>query len=434
MLRPPDGSLVLRERRRPLGDLATAQDHLPDREDTDDALPGDRGTYNRIEGLPIVFGPIFELRPTRFAARLDLRGILRTAGEGVTVLPATSATRRGRSFGWQRGHRGPGLQRGGIHRGSAPLSGGERLVGLSAAAGLPRLFRAARRGGVHLGAAGAPFRLELSLQRDHERSVRATDPWSLLRNSDRWRRNPLIDDGHYSPPDSISTYDTRNQRDLPSTGWPCRADTSTARATTCHPHVLPDVIRPPVPAGGGYGFDRLSLDLRRYSRLTPSLRVNGRLRADGWVGGDRLPVQRRVSLGGPDLLPGYDFRAFTCAPRGFSDPSDPALCDRMIAAQVEVRTRLGLNLGYRTRGKAAGSNGRFIGIEEADLVFLGDVGKSWLAGDGPGQVPAGRIPSFDEWKVDVGVGLDAGEIGAYLAKGLSGGGPIKFLVRLQRRF
>ena len=83
------------------------------------------------------------------------------------------------------------------------------------------------------------------------------------------------------------------------------------------------VVRPPVPAGGGYGFDRLSLDLRRYSRLTPSLRVNGRLRADGWVGGDRLPVQRRVSLGGPDLLPGYDFRAFTCAPRGSATRPTP---------------------------------------------------------------------------------------------------------------
>ena len=149
---------------------------------------------------------------------------------------------------------------------------------------------------------------------------------------------------------------------------------------------------------------------------------------------NRLPVQRRVSLGGPDLLPGYDFRAFPCSPRGFGDASQPALCDRIIAAQVEVRTRLGLNLGYRLRDKEGGSNGRFIGIEEADLVFLGDVGKAWLAGDGPGQVPVDRIPSLDEWKADVGIGLDAGEIGAYLAKGLSGGEPIKFLVRLQRRF
>jgi hypothetical protein len=34
----------------------------------------------------------------------------------------------------------------------------------------------------------------------------------------------------------------------------------------------------------------------------------------------------------------------------------------------------------------------------------------------------------------VGVGLDAGEIGAYLAKSLSQGEPVRFIVRLQRRF
>jgi outer membrane protein assembly factor BamA len=263
--------------------------------------------------------------------------------------------------------------------------------------------------------------------------VRATDPWSLLRNSDRWRRNPLIDDGHYFSTGLELDLDTRNSRDLPSTGWLFRARFEHSTSDDVAPVTLPLEVRPAPPTGGGYAFDRLSLDLRRYSRLTPSLRVNTRLKADGWVGGDRLPVQRRLSLGGPDLLPGYDFRAFTCAPRGFADASDPALCDRTIAAQVEVRTRLGLNLGYRLRDRDGGP-GRFIGIEEADLVLFADAGKGWLAGGGPGQVREDRLPSFGEWKVDVGLGLDAGEIGAYLAKGISEGESVKFLVRLQRRF
>jgi hypothetical protein len=100
---------------------------------------------------------------------------------------------------------------------------------------------------------------------------------------------------------------------------------------------------------------------------------------------------------------------------------------------VEVRTRLALNLGYRLRDRD-GAPGRFIGIEEADLVFFSDAGKAWLAGDGPEQVPVNRIPSLGEWKADFGVGLDAGQIGAYLAKGFSGDQPVRFLVRLQRRF
>jgi hypothetical protein len=196
---------------------------------------------------------------------------------------------------------------------------------------------------------------------------------------------------------------------------------------------LPTVVRPQPPTGGGYATDRLSLEVRRYSRLTPGLQVNARIRADGWVGGDRLPVQRRVSLGGPDLLPGFDFRAFTCAPQGFVDISEPALCDRLIATQVEVRTRLGLNLGYRLPDRES-RRGRFIGIEEADLVIFSDAGKAWLAGSGPGQVPVNRIPALKEWAVDIGVGLDAGEIGAYVAKSVSDEEPVKFIVRLQRRF
>jgi hypothetical protein len=147
-----------------------------------------------------------------------------------------------------------------------------------------------------------------------------------------------------------------------------------------------------------------------------------------------LPIQRRLSLGGPDLLPGFDFRSFSCAPRGFSDPANPALCDRIIATQLEVRTRIGLNFGYRMPEREGNRPGRFIGIEEADLVFFSDAGKAWLAGSGPGQVPVNRLPVLREWALDMGVGLDAGEIGAYLAKSVSSGESVKFLVRLQRRF
>jgi hypothetical protein len=197
---------------------------------------------------------------------------------------------------------------------------------------------------------------------------------------------------------------------------------------------LPAVVRPNPETGGGYATDRIMLDVRRYARLTPGLQVNGRIRADGWVAGDRLPIQRRFSLGGPDVLPGFDFRAFTCAPRGFSDAALPALCDRTIVTQVEVRTRLGLNLGYRMPDREGNRRGRFIGIEEADLVIFGDAGKAWLAGGGPGQVPVNRLPALKEWAFDVGAGLDAGGIAAYLAKSLSEGEAVKFVVRLQRRF
>ncbi|MGH7526694.1 MAG: BamA/TamA family outer membrane protein, partial [Gemmatimonadales bacterium] len=393
------------------------------------------GTYNRIEGLPVVFGPLFELRPTMGSvAQLDLRGILRTAADGSRLSGDFGYHFRGEFRTARLGVEGRVYSETSAIE-DHPLSESEN--GWSAFL-LQRDYRDyfERRGfgGAAWVKPSRSLRVELSLRRDHESSVRATDPWSLFRNSDRWRRNPLIDDGHYVTTGLQLDFDTRNQRDFPSTGWLIRTRLEHAFSNDVAPLALPISIRRPPPLGGGYAYDRLFLDVRRYSRLTPSLRVNARLRADGWVGGDRLPVQRRVSLGGPDLLPGYDFRAFTCTPREFSDASLPALCDRVIATQLEVRTRLGLNLGHRLRDREGGSTGRFIGIEEADLVIFADAGKGWLAGDGPGQVEIGRIPSLNEWKFDLGLGLDAGEIGAYLAKGLSDGGPVKFLVRLQRRF
>ncbi len=436
VIRTPEGWLALRERRRSLTELATAQTSFQVGKIRTTLSLATGGTYNRIEGLPIRFGPLFELRPSPHTyARVDLQGILRTAG---------NADDRS-DFGYVAGvdYRVQGKPEFGVSGRlysqvepieDQPLSASE--AGWSAFL-LQRDYRDyLEREGVGGTAYVQPhraWRFEFGMSRDAERSVRATDPWSLLRNSDRWRRNSLIDDGHYFITSLQLAFDTRNDQDRPTTGWIIRARFEHSTSDDIAPVALPAVVRPNPPTGGGYATDRISLDVRRYARLTPGLQMNARLRADGWIAGDRLPIQRRVSLGGPDILPGFGFRAFTCAPRGFSDPANPALCDRTLATQVEFRTRLGLNLGYRLPDRE-GSRGRLIGIEEADLVIFGDAGKAWLAGSGPGQVPVDRLPVLKEWEFDVGVGIDADGIGAYLAKSLSEEEPVKFVVRLQRRF
>lgn len=438
VIRGSDGLLALRERRRTLAELATARTSFQVGRIRTTLSLATSGTYNRIEGLPIQFGPLFELRPSaKTYARLDLRGILRTAGEDTELRSDFGYLARGDlRFSGRKEFGVAGLLYSEVEAvEDQPLSGAES--GWSAFL-LQRDYRDyyEREGvtGLAYVQATPALRVELSLSRAAERSVRAADPWSLLRNSDQWRRNPLVDDGHYFTTGLQVEYDTRNDRDRPTTGWMIRSRLEHVTSDDIAPVALPPVVRPSPPTGGGYATDRLSVDVRRYSRLTPGLRVNGRLRADGWIAGDRLPVQRRVSLGGPDLLPGFDFRAFTCAPRGFSNPANPALCDRMIATQLEVRTRVGLNVGYRLPDREGNRPGRFIGIEEADLVLFSDAGKAWLAGAGPGQVPVNRLPVLNEWSLDLGLGLDAGELGAYLAKSVSSGEPVKFIVRLQRRF
>src|SRR3954449_1942336 len=390
VIRGPDGLLVLRERRRKLGEIATARASFQTGRFRTTLSLSSGGTYNRIEGLPVLFGPLFEFRPNpTTTARLDARGILRTAGTSTDlrsdfgyVVRADLRFSGGTEFGF-----GGRFFSEVASIEDQPLSRAES--GWSAFL-LQRDYRDyfERQGitGLAYVQATPSLRFEASIGRNSEGSVRASDPWSLFRNSDRWRRNPLIDDGHYFSTEFLAEFDTRNDRDLPTTGWWLSGRYEHLTSDDIAPVALPPVVRPTPPTGGGYGTDRLSFDLRRYARLTPALRVNARVRADGWIAGDRLPLQRRLSLGGTDLLPGFDFRAFTCAPSGFNDPAQPALCDRSIATQLEVRTRLKFNLGYRLPDRGANKPGRFIGIEEADLVFLSDAGKSWLAGDGPGQV------------------------------------------------
>ena len=104
----------------------------------------------------------------------------------------------------------------------------------------------------------------------------------------------------------------------------------------------------------------------------------------------------------------------------------------MIVGQAEFRTRLDLGLGYHFHDRLDGN--RFIGIDQVDFVVLADAGKSWLSGDGPGRVPADRIPALKEWKADIGIGLDAGNFGVYLARALTGGEPVRLSLRIKRRF
>ncbi len=435
VVRTAEGALTLRERRRSLGQLTTAQRSFQVGRVRTTLRLASTGTYNRVEGLPVQVGPAFELRPSeRSVLRLDLRGIVRTSDDrsGLRGDLGYRATAEWRRLG------GSGLRLGITARSVVePIA--EEALSLDESGWSSFLLQRDYRDYYDVDGVGAfvgfspsaSLRVELGVRRDDERSVRANDPWSLFRNSDRWRPNPLVDDGDYTAWTLALAYDTRNDRSLPTSGWYVRVAGERGSSDDLSPVELPTAIRAPLPTDGSYAFHRLWVDARRYTRLTPGTQVNFRLVGGGWVSGDPLPVQRRLALGGPDLLPGYGFRATTCSGALDPDPTDAGLCDRLIAAQLEFRSRLrlGWSLGLRDR-----ELDRLINVEEADLVVFADAGDAWLAGDGPGRVPTNRIPVLEEWKADVGVGLDLGGAGVYLAKALTDGQPVRVVLRLQRRF
>jgi hypothetical protein len=395
------------------------------------------GTYNRVEGLPIHVGPSFTVQTGEAGEfRLDARAIFRTENDQTDQLPPYAFLVRleweGRA-GWRPG---AGLR---WHSTVEPIE--EQPLSRAEVGWSTLLFGRDYRDYLEvLGVEAStwlhpfrPLRLGASLRVEDQQTVPASDPFTLFRQPDPWRANPLIDDGTYTSVRLDARYDSRNNQPTPTRGWLASAWIEHTAGDDVAPITLPSEVREPLPTQS-YGFARVGFDLRKYLRVNQSLRANLRVLGGGWIGGDPLPVQRRVSLGGSDLLPGHPFRHQRCAPASYTDPSLAALCDRFLAVQTEVRFRFPLALRDLYGSRELLILDRLFGGEQADLVVLGDMGKAWLTGDGPGKVPNNRVPVLREWEYDVGLGLDLDGLAVYVAKSLSTGESPRITFRLQRRF
>ncbi|HET8771522.1 MAG TPA: hypothetical protein VFM71_11120, partial [Gemmatimonadaceae bacterium] len=259
--------------------------------------------------------------------------------------------------------------------------------------------------------------------------------FTLFRDNDPWRANPGLDLGRV---DLISTrllIDTRERLRSPWIGgWYVKADLERGRgAIVRNPGALP------VAGEENVVYTRGFLDARRYTRISANTAFNVRLVMGGWLGGDQLPLQRRVSVGGPGTIEGYDFRrsrydtdVFTCGGIANRD-GRPALCDRVALLQVELRKEFHMDFmrtdrydewwrpGFNTRGA---------------WVLFADAGRGWGVQDGAGEIRHERgIPPLSSFRTSIGGGIDFGGLGVYFAKSVSTGRePVNVIVRLGRRF
>jgi hypothetical protein len=399
------------------------------------------GTFNRVEALPVVFGPEFAWRVREgFGVRLDALGILRTVGN-VSGEPSSlgyivnSEVRTGAPRG-----AGAGLriysEVGSIE--DWALSDAE--VGWAAFL-LQRDYRDYyfTRGlrGRLFAQPTVPIRVSLALGYDWQTSVDARDPWTVTNTKDDWRANPPIDAGHYTTLTGAITFDTRNDHDQPTSGWFIDTRVDNSWAPDVNPQLLPVTVREAIPTDGSYHSHRLFLDLRRYTRVSPSGRVNFRLLAGGWIGGDPLPLQQRLSIGGAGGMPGYAFRRTACN-GDITDPafagSQVAACDRILLTQVEYRGHLSLHWSYGHSRPEDETTKSPLTLQGPDLVVFGDAGQAWLVGEGPGRLPANRLPTISSWLADLGLGMDWGGFGFYIAKAVTSGEPLRITVRLEHRF
>jgi hypothetical protein len=402
-------------------------------------------TYNRVEGLPIYLGPTYQNRIAHANISIAALGIIRSSNK----------------FHWDPenlGHRLWAEVRVGRRRGYAIGAASFDEVAkiepwqlTEPDGGLASFFLKrdyfdwfGRHGGRLYASAFATDYGSVTLGYSSERwsSRSAREVWSLFRGDEAWRANPRINDGLVHLIDLKFQFDTRNRELRPLAGWYLDGEYEygAGNFSTEGTRISPDEVDNPARR---LEYGRAFLDLRRYNRISPRRQLNARLVLGGWLHGDELPMQRRFSVGGVGTLPGFDFRRLgigtdvgQCSPETGPLPGRPAECERVALAQLEYRHELVSELfdifnrnGIRVRGAT-------FRVKPSAVAFV-DAGRGWLVGrhEDDLQYSSGSLPGFDTWRTDVGLGLDLGIAGMYLAKAVyEAKEPANFFVRIRGRF
>lgn len=396
-------------------------------------------TYNRVEGLPIKLGPRFRRTTDWGRVQVDALGIVRTAepmrwDRGTIGHDFRAEVRIGKKSGLLIAGRAFDL--------IAPV---ERWQLSDKEAGLASfLLRRDMRD--HYGRHGAEVSfggrlgdevsLVVALGNEQWRGVNERNPFTLFRDNERWKANPTMDAADVDLASVRFLVDTRDRVQAPWIGgWYIAAELERGEGSIARDPGRLTVVPTSTPLNYTRGF----VDARRYTRIAPGTALNLRLVAGGWLGGDDLPLQRRVSVGGPGSIEGYDHRrswrdtdVFTCSGIVERD-GRPAQCDRIALAQVELRQEFEANWARSDRDDHwwhPGLNTR------GSWVLYADAGRGWTINRGLEGIrqPSG-MPALSTFRTSLGGGLDFGSLGVYLAKAVSTSSePVNVIVRVGRRF
>lgn len=418
------------------------------------------GNYNRVEGLPVMFGPVFRSEGDGYF-RGEVTGVWRSES-GIRLAP--------REWGYQaraEQHFGEGgrLSAGGTaHSLITPIEDGG-LKDIEASLATFLLHRDFRDYFEQEGFSaflryddpdsGLRFTAEY---RDEEHAFApARSPWTMKQNDAPWRPQPLVAEGRFRSVGAQVRVDRRNDRDDPSDGWYLAADAATGLSGSL---TLP-THRASVPATGTPGasvtvpartletsFTHGSLDLRRYARLGPGadLRLRGFL--GGSVDGTPLPPQFQRALGGEGSLPGHGLlsvdcgarsREYTVYRRADGDTEEPLGtyaafgCDRVALFQAEYRGDLSFSLDFGGNNDWDEGWGWYptASFTPSWSAFF-NAGRGWTLSE---EGAPGYLGPDSKTLMDVGLGLSLGDLGFYWAWPLNGPDrDMNFFIRFDHRF
>ena len=402
-------------------------------------------TYNRVEGLPIYIGPSFHDSAGAAEFNVSVLGIIRSAN----------------TFHWDDqnlGHRMMADVRVGRGRGyGLGISSYDVVTPVETwhlpdpDAALAALFVHRdfhdyfnRHGAKATATFNMSTRSSVSVDWGDERwtPVEERKVFSVFRNGKPWRANPVVDAGRFHLAIARANIDTRNDETNPSTGWLILAEYEHGAGRVTDAGLASPMARPTPPSQLNYG--RMLLDLRRYNRLSPTTWINGRLVLGGWLHGDQLPLERRFSVGGIGTIPGFDYRKFQpgtldvsqCSDGAGPPPGNPAQCERVAMAQLEYRNELHSSFFDFLNSRPIRLRGIGFTVQPTAVAFV-DAGRGWLVGQPSGtlQYSSRSFPRFGTFRTDVGLGLDLGIFGVYVAKAVSTPKePANVFLRVHRRF
>jgi hypothetical protein len=407
--------------------------------------------YNRIEGLPVMFGPSIRTAGAN-PSRLDLYGIWRTE-MGVEL----GREDFGYAFRAEQalGGRNRMAVGGTLYSMVEPVEdwGISNLEASLATFILHKDFRDyyERTGWSAYGRFRFPFHpVEIRAEffsEDHA-FARVAGPWSLTKNQEPWREQPLVAEGGFRFLQGSLIIDTRNDQKDPTDGWYIQAMTRRGLGG--------ELIRPAHFSSSEAQADSLEasefdtavftgfVDLRVYKRINPGSSLNFRGLLGGAMSNVPLPPQYQHALGGVGSLPGFPLFYEDCGARtlvrgrnvgegipAFREGVFPSYgCDRFALFQTEFRRRLFADWGLGEDPDGPWDTDRdwfpHISFSPEWTAFF-DAGRGWRFGGHDART-----------LMDAGLGIYLGDLGVFYAVPLnkpeSTGRSGTFFIRLSRRF
>lgn len=407
--------------------------------------------YNRVEGLPIMFGPVIQTgggMPLKLEALAIWRSETGTELEpdrfGYLVRAEQFIGRRDFSVG------------GSVYsvvQAMDPWQVSDLEASLGAAVFREDFRDYYDRTGWSAFVRANPvdaFDIRFEYRREDHLAVPAENPWSLLDRGQAWRLQPLAAEGRVETVAGDLTLDFRDDERDPYTGWYINAVVEKAiNGELTRPGLTLEPGQDALFPGGApvsmadrtYDMDFTDgfIDVRRYNPVGYRSQLNLRAVVGGSLTDAPLPPQYQHALGGFGTLPGYDLFEADCGSHlatgvrtvdGVSRLFNPSYgCDRFALFQAEYRGSLSLDFGFGDQDWDEFSDW-WIDADPNWVVFF-DAGRGWsndatdLAG----------LSTGTDWLYDAGVGFLIDEVGFYVALPLTeDGGAAKFFFRLQRRF